>query len=91
MKKQLLVLVSVLALTGGTVYACQPKEVDVCSNIEGTQVVVPDGDTVSDGVCTAIPPVTPPIDVAPPGAPVVPPAPDVDNSTPPQVQGFVGK
>lgn len=91
MKKQLLVLVSVLALTGGVAVACQPKTVDLCSNIDGNQIVVPDGDTVSDGICTAIPPVTPPIDVTPPAAPVVPPAPDVTPEIPPQVQGGFGK
>lgn len=88
MKKKVLILTPVISLLIGSVaYACV-KPVDLCSNIEGNQFVVPVGDTASDGVCTPIPDVAPPPVTPPPDVqPVVTPAPVVDVTPPPLTAG----
>jgi hypothetical protein len=86
--KKLIVIATSVILMSGTAYACKPRVVDVCPNIEGVQEFTPAGYEVKDKECVEIPkgePVPPAPTPEPTPTPVAPPV------APPVVQNFTGK
>jgi hypothetical protein len=76
MKRFLTVLLVSLISLGGVAYACKPKDVDVCPNMEQVQSVVPEGYHLDDNKeCVpdevVVPPVVTPVETPAPVTPVV--------------------